>query len=91
VNFIQPSGLRFFEHVLDIYQQTPHIQNGWDGGQKAFLTASQRDRFRIKALDFDMFCRTPESEEEDLSGAALIHFRGQRKRWMIPTAKSLGL
>jgi len=91
VNFIHDGGIRVFREALSIYRKNPKYQDGCDGGQKAFLEASNRPNFVVRELNPYYHCRTPENAQEDLSEASIIHFRGPRKAWMIPYAQKIGL
>lgn len=81
VNFIKPSGLAFVREVLALYRASPHLQDGWEGGQWALYEASRKTQARIAELDFDTYCATPESARDDVSRALVVHLRGGRKRW----------
>lgn len=85
VKFIK--DITIIKQSLDIYNDNPDIQDGWEGGQTAFLMATQRTKLVVKDLDFDIYCATPESQQAKLEGAKIAHFRGRRKRWMIDYAK----
>lgn len=90
--FVRPAGARFLREVLAIYQAPDFAhRNGWEGGQTAFLAASRTTSCRLSSLDFDTYGFTPEVEGEDNVDAAIVHFRGPRKRWMMNYAAAKGI
>lgn len=91
VNFIQPSGLRFWEDVLEYYLMHPPIRDGWEGGQTAFLQVANLKKYRVLDLDFKTYCYTPDDIKEDISNAKIVHFRGNRKPLMPFYAEPLKL
>jgi uncharacterized Rossmann fold enzyme len=91
VNFIKPSGLKFWEDVYDYYVNTPSIRDGWEGGQTAFLKVAKTSEHKILCLPYDEYCYTPEGENEDISDAKIIHFRGNRKEFMPSYASNMNL
>lgn len=90
VEFTKPSGLEFWQDVLEYYRNTPAIQDGWEGGQTAFLEVVKRNRYTVKPLEFDTYCYTPEALGEDVSAAKVLHFRGPRKWMMAEYARNEG-
>ncbi len=89
VDFIKPGGGEIFNQALAVYQSF-RVKDGWEGGQTAFLRATIDTSLTIKELDYDTYCRTPDKQQDNLDEAALIHFRGPRKLWMIDYAKTKG-
>jgi Protein of unknown function DUF115 len=82
VNFIKPSGLKFWEDVYEYYINSPTLFGTWEGGQSAFLEIANAMDHKILALPYDEYCYTPEDFDEDISKAKIIHFRGNRKGMM---------
>lgn len=80
INFIKPSGLAFWRAVLDCYNNTPSIQDGWEGGQTAFLKVSKE--MPVKELDYHTYCWTPWNPEIIPEWVKIAHFRGWRKSFM---------
>lgn len=89
VNFIKPSGIGMWRDALAYYQETPGIKDGWEGGQTAFLEVSKLGKYRIKELDYDTYCYTPDDFNEDVSKAKIVHFRGNRKGMMMYYSEEL--
>lgn len=84
VNFIKPSGLQFWKDALATYTHAygGSLRDGWEGGQKAFLSVANASPHKVLALPFDEYCYTPEDFHEDITKAKIIHFRGNRKGMM---------
>ncbi len=91
VNFINPAGLSFWRDVYDYYMGHPEIQDGWEGGQTAFLRVVQTKKHKILELDSDIYCFTPDRPNLSLDGVKIIHFRGQRKFLMPDYADKMEL
>lgn len=85
VNFIHSSGLSFWQDVLEMYLKS-NKRDGWEGGQTAFLEVVNRNRYNVKELDYDIYCRTPEALNQDVTRAKILHFRGPRKTMMASYA-----
>lgn len=89
VNFVKASGLGVWEETLKIYMEKYFGE--WDGAQLAFLEIFNQNRHNILPIDYQKYCYTPESLEEDISQASMVHFRGKRKEMMQQYAVNLGL
>jgi uncharacterized Rossmann fold enzyme len=81
--FKYPHGIEVAADILEQYNNDPLIQDGWDGQQIALLRTIQNNRWKIKTLDFDIYNRTPDEPKTDLSGAVIVHYRGERKTFML--------
>ena len=95
VNFVRAGYGGIFAEALKIYKTYAH-KDGWEGGQYSFLDASKLQwmnvpTYPVEALDYDTYCRTPQKPDENMEDAAIIHFRGWRKNWMIAYAVSKGI
>ena len=82
-NFIQPSGRHVWKEALGHYERTPAIQNGWEGGQTAMLWALQQPGVTVLDLDFHTYNFTPERPGQIPETAAIVHYRGLRKTFMM--------
>ena len=69
--------------MLAQYNGAILIQDGWEGYQTAMLRTVQSGAFKFKSLDFDTYNRTPDEPNTDLTGAAIVHYRGNRKSFML--------
>lgn len=82
-NFIQQGGRRLWETALDLYEATPHLHDGWEGGQTAFTLAMSRARVRVRDLDSQVYNFTPDRPGQIPASAALVHYRGVRKDFLL--------
>jgi len=92
---------RFWSALLHVYEQLPHCLRRWSGGQislgillRKYLESQEGDLLdvhgiRIKLLPKEIYNYAPESEDEDLSGRAIVHYHGPRKAWMLKRKDSL--
>lgn len=80
--FIKPSGFGLIDESLRIYQSDKSIQDGWEGLQTAFLRATKSGKWKVHDLDFDTHNFTPDVPGSDFSKAAIVHYRGMRKKFM---------
>lgn len=69
--------------MLGQYNADILIQDGWEGYQTAMLRTFKNKTFKFKSLDFDTYNRTPNEPGTDLTGAKIVHYRGNRKTFMI--------
>lgn len=49
-------------------------------GYTAFL---EQRKYRTLVLPAAIYCRVPDSPDDDLAGAKIVHYRGPRKAWML--------
>lgn len=87
VQFAKPSAVEFYRDVTKYYQSRPEIQDMGEGIQTSTTMVSDCGKYKVLNLDFDDFCNTPENEADDVSKAAIVHYRGPRKQWMIKRSK----
>lgn len=83
VMFVKQSGKQFLRDVIEYYKSKPELHDGWDGGQIAFRDVARMGKYKVLDLDFDTYCKTPETRDEDVSQAFIVHYRGIRKTWMV--------
>lgn len=81
--FKHPHGIDVIADILDQYNNDPLIQDGWDGQQIALLRTIKSNRWPVKVLDFEVYNRTPNEPGTDLTGAKIVHYRGNRKSFML--------
>jgi Flp pilus assembly protein TadD len=86
---------RFWGAVLHIYRQLPVPLRQWSGGQISLGILLRKqleqhdgdllevDGIRIKLLPKELYNYAPGTEDEDLSGRAIVHYHGGRKQWML--------
>lgn len=74
-----------YAFALDIWRGYPsEKQSHWWSEQWAFAEAAHSGRFRVKVLPGMTYNRPPHTEDEDVSDAAIIHYKGPiRKAWMM--------
>lgn len=80
VIFAKPEGFAFWQEVLDAYQRTG--KDEWEDSQRALTMAADDTRLKVLDLNFNVFNFTPAEAGTDRSAAALVHYRGRRKRFM---------
>lgn len=83
VNFIKKSGIQFLKDALFYYKTHTEIQDGWEGYQTAYLEIVKKKEHNFKELEYNAYCFTPESPVDDISKAFIVHYRGNRKVWML--------
>jgi len=81
VIFCKPSGAGFWTEVLREYKDDT-IRDGWEGSQTAITRAADKKKFKVLDLPFDTYNYTPSAPLGVPSSARLVHYRGQRKRFM---------
>jgi len=90
---------RFWNAIANIYTQLPEYLHSWSGGQISLgvaLGKQVRERqgdllevagIRIKLLPGTLYNYTPDDDEEDLSAPYIVHYKGERKGWMLDKYK----
>lgn len=69
---------------------TDPMMKAWWGVQALMWTVYQRNKHDILLLDSQIFNYTPNKEDEDLSGKAVVHYKGNhRKHWNLETTVRL--
>ncbi len=69
-----------------VERMTGPMMLGWWGAQIELLRVyANPGAWRIKVLESDEFNYTPNAEGEDVSGRAIVHYKGvHRKHWAMP-------
>lgn len=75
-----------YDHCFDMEKG----QQEWMGDQVAMCRVIARDVFKVKVLP-NRFNYAPLQRTEDVSDKAILHFKGDRKSWMVGHAAKLGL
>lgn len=81
VQFAKPSAAKFFRDMIVWYNENTSRDMEEDG-QTAFTKVADEGKYKVLNLDSIDFCHTPESQDEDVSNSAIVHYRGPRKQWM---------
>jgi hypothetical protein len=79
----KPSGSEFWLHAHDYCARMSDEYQKWWGDQLAVKAIAEVAPLRIMELPCEIFNYTPASEREDLSGKAVVHYKGDRKAWML--------
>lgn len=77
-----------FQRNPSVYQQALAIWRGFSADEQAAWTSEQRavamavSSFTVHVLPGMVYNRPPATQHEDVSDAAIVHFKGSRKAWM---------
>lgn len=76
----------FWSKVLERYSRHP-AKDAWMTAQIVITETAHalRDEFRIIELPGERYNYTPKKQREDLTGRAIVHYKGMRKEWMVRT------
>lgn len=83
VIFAKPSGAGFWDEVLHEYAADRAIMDGWEGSQTALTRAAEKSVLTVRNLLFDTYNFTPTGPGVVPDSAAIVHYRGRRKRFMV--------
>lgn len=74
-----------YQRALEIWRGYPSgKQSHWWSEQWAFAEAVHSGQFRVKVLPGMIYNRPPHTHDEDVSDAAILHYKGPiRKAWML--------
>jgi hypothetical protein len=75
----------FWQAVLETWRgYTPEQQADWMSEQRAVAEVVRRDVFTVLVLPGMVYNYPPTTKtDEGLAGAAVVHWKGRRKAWMI--------
>jgi hypothetical protein len=71
----------FWTRVLEIIKDLPEEAQNWWGDQLAVKAAAPE--FNTLDLPCSIYNYTPATEDEDVSDKAVVHYKGNRKDWML--------
>lgn len=52
--------------------------------ERRFSEVAMNDKYVIRALNGDIYNYSPKTKEEDVSGRAIVHYKGDRKSYLFP-------
>lgn len=73
----------FWRECADSCARAPKAVQIWWGDQISVRLAVDSGRYRVVELPVDSFNYTPSDEAEDVSTRHVVHYKGDRKPWMI--------
>lgn len=74
----------FWARIYDLIKSMPEEAQGWWGDQMAVKAAAPE--FNTLELPCSTYNYTPSVESEDVSDKAVVHYKGNRKDWMLRRA-----
>lgn len=70
----------FWQEFADYHRRERHQ---WDDGVLSRFVRQEAKQFALKFLPSDVYNYTPRVFDEDLSGRAIVHYKGEKKKyWM---------
>jgi hypothetical protein len=76
----------FWRAAYKVCAKLPPKLQDWYGDQVAVRLAVESKRFKVREVSVDPWNYSPESENEDVSQKAAVHYKGKRKGWMLKWA-----
>lgn len=73
----------FWQECAESCARSPDALQEWWGDQVSVHIAASSGRYKVLELPCERFNYSPKSADEDLSEKYAIHFKGERKNWMI--------
>ena len=76
----------FWKEIKErVEKHTDHMMLNWWGGQvECWKIYNEQSGWNFKILDAQTHNYTPNQEDEDLSGKAIVHYKGnKRKHWQL--------
>lgn len=79
---------KFWIKVIEHLQSLPPKQQEWMGDQMVVnaMVRQGGHGFDIKTIPGEVYNYPPKSENDDLSNAAIVHYKGNRKKWLLDRA-----
>jgi len=82
------SGWDFWRNVLRQCEAFPEKYRKWWGDQLAVRTIAEVCPLSLQQLPCSVYNYTPSFEAEDVSRRFVVHYKGNRKSWMISRARA---
>ena len=64
----------------------PEEHKNWIDTEKKLSETALNDLYFVRVLDGNIYNYTPEDVDEDISGKAIVHYKGRRKKFLIQRA-----
>ena len=77
------------EFMLNSFKKMPKEYFIWYGDQIALDMLYKSKLFNIKIFENDTYNFTPKSNDENISGKKILHFKGRRRELLIPYFKKI--
>jgi hypothetical protein len=84
----RPSGRDFWQNALRVCEGFEDDAQRWWGDQFAVKMVAEVAPIRILDLPCDPYNYSPSTENEDVSGKFVVHYKGPRKAWMTRRAQA---
>lgn len=84
--FILSRCSEFWRDVRDIVAVQPGFLREWWGIQLAVDQVADSGKYKILSLPERVYNRAPR-DPQDIDGAVILHYRGERKHWMMARAE----
>ena len=84
----RPSGWDFWHNVLRYCETLPDELRRWWGDQYAVKAVAEVAPLNVCELPCDLYNYSPATDTEDLGGRFVVHYKGNRKPWMIGRGRS---
>lgn len=72
----------FWQDVLTTWRAYAPTQRDWLSEQRAVYDVIRTGRYRIRILPGQVYNYPPRVIDDEMAGAAIAHFKGQRKQWL---------
>lgn len=76
----------FWRECAELCHQMPEDLQRWWGDQLAVKSVADARRYKVIELPCERFNYTPRTQDEDVSDKFAVHYKGQRKDWMLNAA-----
>jgi len=73
----------FWADCAEVCRMMPEAQKRWYGDQLSVRYVAQRGGYRVLELPCDVWNYTPHVDGEDLADKIAVHYKGNRKEWMV--------
>lgn len=72
----------FWRDAYKVCGKLPERLQKWYGDQVSVRLVAESGRHKVREVDVNPWNYSPEREDEDVSGVAVVHYKGKRKGWM---------
>lgn len=74
---------KFWQEAKHSLEMQPMKLQEWEGDQRVVCWLAKRPDYNVKILPGRIYNYTPEFIDDDISHAAILHYKGPRKSWIF--------
>lgn len=81
-------GVNFWRATLELMKPMSLDDRNWFGDQIAVAQLIKDGHFKVREIDNKIYNYSPKKESENVSACSIVHYKGNRKEWMLRRRES---